>query len=226
MREYVKICPVCGIHNSELADVCKGPNCHTYLDGIEPIPEPSIPAPVIANEDLAAPEQAVFLKPAIEQPVLSNHATGAAHKICSKCGTVNSAEGFLCITPGCNTGIAFEKVVQGVEKPGMAPPRRIYIENPHLLHTVEVQSGQTVGQAHPTSKADVQLSGIPNIEYVSRSHCRFEFDGSTWIVTALPSTTNKTAVNGQIVPKGQGLPVRNGDMVIMASIPFRIRIIE
>jgi ribosomal protein L40E len=225
MKEYVKICPVCGIHNSELADVCKGPKCHAYLDGVEPIPEPLTPEPDIAIEDIAAPEQTVSFKPATEQPAFSNNSTDTAFKVCPKCGTVNPEDSFLCVTPECNTGIAFEKVVRGLGEPGMAP-QRIYIENPHFLHTVEVRSGQTVGQAHPTSKADVQLSGIPDIEYVSRSHCRFDFDGGAWIVTALPSTTNKTAVNGQIVPRGQSFPVHNGDMVTLATIPLRMRIME
>lgn len=185
MSKYVKICPFCGIHNSEVANECEG--CKGLLYSVEPIPEPLTPEPDVLLEDVAASVQ----------PVLSS----------------NSAN--------------FEKVVRREGEQNFKPPRRIYIENPYLPNAVEVQNGQTVGRADPTSRADVKISDkIPDIDCISRLHCQFDFDGRNWLVTAISNSTNNTAINGQVVPRGQSLPVRDGDVVTLANIPFRVRIIE
>ena len=87
-----------------------------------------------------------------------------------------------------------------------------------------VHTGQVVGQAHPTSQADVQMAGIPNLNYVSRQHCRFDFEMGEWYVTCLPSALNGLILQGtELIPGGRAL-VKNGDRLEMANVPFLVRI--
>ena len=87
-----------------------------------------------------------------------------------------------------------------------------------------VLSGQTVGQAHPTSSAEVQMTGIPNLNYVSRQHCRFDFESGDWYVTCLPSALNGLTLRGAELSTGGRALVRDGDRLEMANVPFLVRI--
>lgn len=102
----------------------------------------------------------------------------------------------------------------------------IYLECPANSKIYEIESGQVIGQAHPTSGAHVQLSDIPNINYVSREHCLFNFDNGQWYVTAIKTATNQTCVNQRLVERGVRMPIRNGDRLAMANVIFQIRIMD
>jgi len=105
-------------------------------------------------------------------------------------------------------------------------PEVLYLEYQGTSKVVEIRSGQVVGQAHPSSQADVQLSDIPNINFVSRQHCLFICENGRWFVTAIPTATNPTYLNQKLVPKGAKAPLSNGDYLVMANVPFTVRIIS
>ncbi|GKT09133.1 FHA domain-containing protein [Desulforhabdus sp. TSK] len=226
MTNYIKICPICGAFNPESAQACKKSDCNAFLDGVEAVPEPYPEKPEQPFGEGKGDEEAAPSELDPDQLPLPENLQGSPFKLCPQCGARNSKDSFLCATPGCNTSLAFVEAVLMPEGSTNLLPRRLYLENPHLPHPLEVKSGQVVGQAHPTSGADVKLSGIPDIECVSRSHCRFDFDGSSWMLTALPTTTNKTCVNGKVIPKGQSVALKNGDVVTMAICDFRVRLME
>lgn len=94
--------------------------------------------------------------------------------------------------------------------------------------TYEVRSGWVVGQAHPTSAAQVQLSGLAGLNYVHRSHCQFELRPDGWhvIAVAQPEYTNPTFVNQMRLMPGQNALLRNGDRLVLASVPLNVRILE
>ena len=116
----------------------------------------------------------------------------------------------------------------GAPEPGPAPPREseLYLDCQTTPASFAIKDGNIVGQAHPTSRADVQLSNIPNLNFVSRHHCRFHLVGGYWFVTALPDALNPTTVNQLPVAPGGRVRITQGDELVMANVPFRVRIVE
>ena len=100
----------------------------------------------------------------------------------------------------------------------------LYMDATTARESFQVRSGETVGQAHSTSNADVQLSNVPNVDYISREHCRFDLEEHAWFITALPSGLNGTFVNREPLKRGDRARVRDGDEVMLANVPFRIRL--
>jgi len=90
-----------------------------------------------------------------------------------------------------------------------------------------VRPGWTVGQAHASGTAEVQLSGMPGVQYVHRRHCRFEYQGDIWYLCPLPQTeyTNPTTINGRSVAPGERAAVRNGDRIALAGVRLTARIL-
>jgi pSer/pThr/pTyr-binding forkhead associated (FHA) protein len=102
---------------------------------------------------------------------------------------------------------------------------RLYLESLDTGETYDIMDGSIVGQSHSSSRADVQLTGLPNLNYVSRHHCQFHLEKGIWYVTALSSSLNSTIVSQTPVSKGGRMRLRNGDELLMANVPFRVRII-
>ena len=91
-----------------------------------------------------------------------------------------------------------------------------------------IRPGWTVGQAHPSSNAEAQLSGVAGVQYVHRRHCRFEQDGGIWYLCPLPQTdyTNPTTINGRPVAPGERAAVRNGDRIALAGVRLTVRMLQ
>lgn len=102
----------------------------------------------------------------------------------------------------------------------------LYLDHKELPNPIEVQSGCVVGQKHPGSRADVQIDGIQNVNYISREHCHFNCVDGIWSVLVLPETTNPTTLNQRRISKGEEVPISNGDQLVMANVGFQIRIIQ
>ena len=220
MIVYVKICPVCGTENDETRTVCGRNGCNHYIEAVEPVPRQFSKPPGPEPFEATNPPEATSSDETLNTREV---------KICPSCKAQNPKDFLLCSTQGCNTNIAFvEETIVPIPHPksfGTMEPR-IYLEHSELAGPIEVRSGQDVGQAHPTSNAQVQLSGIPNIQFISRSHCRFELTSDQWFVTAIATATNVTYVNEKPVVKGTRVPIRNGDVVTMANVSFRVRIMS
>jgi pSer/pThr/pTyr-binding forkhead associated (FHA) protein len=110
-------------------------------------------------------------------------------------------------------------------RPGPAGEPGLYLESLDTGQTYEIKNDAIVGQAHSSSRADVQLTGLPNLNYVSRHHCQFHLEAGIWYVTALSSSLNSTLVSQTPVSKGGRMRLRNGDELLMANVPFRVRIV-
>lgn len=108
------------------------------------------------------------------------------------------------------------------------PSRVLYLDIAANGDCHEIHDGWVIGQAHPTSQAEVQLEGIPGINFVHRRHCRFENREDGWYVIALeqPSYTNPTFINQEKVEPGQGRRLRNGDRLGLSNVIVNVRIIE
>ncbi|KPQ00006.1 MAG: FHA domain [Rhodobacteraceae bacterium HLUCCA12] len=109
-----------------------------------------------------------------------------------------------------------------------AAPATLILEALGFGMTFTVRSGATVGRAGPDSNAEVQLAGLPALNYVHGRHCRFELHDGRWHCVALDegsfSPPNPTCVNGERVPTGEARPVGDGDRVSMANTHLVVRI--
>lgn len=117
---------------------------------------------------------------------------------------------------------------EGAERPGPGPAFYLEVPGSNLIYTV--RDGAVVGQAHPTSTAEVQLSDLSDVNYVHRRHCRFDFCDARWQCTPLDQRrfgrdfTNPTFLNGQRLDLDQPSIVTNGDRLTLSSFDLTVRI--
>lgn len=175
-------------------------------------------------------------------------------KICPKCGHHNPEESDLCDNPECSEFLGMVVSIPAPIQPDRvqetalpsdqpSPPAQssrdretkvtkrllqpsLYLECLSTSKTFQIHAGHIVGQAHPTSQAHIQMSDIPNINFVSREHCQFNFEHGQWFVAAIKTATNPTYVNQLQIKDGERVPIKNGDRLIMANVPFQVRVIE
>jgi len=93
----------------------------------------------------------------------------------------------------------------------------------HMVHP-----GWIMGQSHPTSQANIQISGVPGVNFIHRHHCRFDHDNGRWFVTAIDqqSFTNPTIVNDQKLAPGQNCVIKHGDKLTLVNTTFTVDMIE
>ncbi len=115
---------------------------------------------------------------------------------------------------------------------GVASPAKIlYIQVLNTDQIFEIQHGLTMGQAHHSSDAGLQLRDVAGIEYVHRNHCTFTYDDGAWQVTPIDQRqygrdfTNLTKVNQTTLQPGQPHALKNGDQLSLAYAKFVVRII-
>ncbi len=125
--------------------------------------------------------------------------------------------------PSSNTSLVDVAVTQRFEQPSIV----LYIETSDGK-TYEVRHGNVLGQAHPSSAAHIQLEALPDLNYVHRSHCLFEFLDDAWRVRAIAQAdyTNPTFVNRTRLEPGQCAVLHNGDKLTLSSVVLSVRIIE
>ena len=179
-------------------------------------------------------------------------------KACPRCGHLNDEEADVCVRDGEFLGMVpaapapdrpSEKALPPLETPAAqaSPPppqfdsalspssapapaaaslRYLDCEGSGQCHAI--RAGWTVGQAHASGTADAQLSGIPGVQYVHRTHCRFEHEEGIWYLCPLPQAdyTNPTTINGRPVAPGERAAVRSGDRIALAGVRLTVRMLE
>lgn len=105
---------------------------------------------------------------------------------------------------------------------------RLYVEVAATGQCFEPCPGNVIGQAHPASQANIQLQGIPGINYVHRRHCSFDFSNGRWMVTAIGQAdyTNPTFHNERRVEPGQSVPLADGDRLKLSGVLLHVRILN
>lgn len=205
MDEYVKICPKCRHVNPE--------------DGGEVLPDGSLSVPDICG----APGCGEFLGSVIPTRATIDASKGdkqnlvlpaIARKAPDQEKPIHSAD--------AEQKHRSPSVTMRYEDPVC------YLELAGAEEVYEVRNGSVLGQAHPTSQANIQLSGLQGVNFVHREHCRFEYDNGQWFVTAIKrqSFTNPTHVNQQRLEPDRRYAIKNGDRLILAQIVFALRTIE
>lgn len=94
------------------------------------------------------------------------------------------------------------------------------VERPELRFTVA--DGQTVGASRDEQRrADVTLTGVPNLDYISSVHARFFKRGEQWFVQHSGST-NFIKVDGTKFEKREEVPLHQDSVVVLSKTPFRV----
>lgn len=117
------------------------------------------------------------------------------------------------------------------EQPHPSVPITIRIVNlslylPGTSMEYKVHSGDIIGQKHPSSFAQIQLSGIDGVNLIHRRHCQFELFDNEWFVIPLsqPDFINPTFLNIERLQPGQRYKITNGDKLTLGQTTFLIRI--
>ena len=153
-------------------------------------------------------------------------------KICPNCETKNAAIASFCIECDwdlINVPAQIEIEENGVEIQIEAAPEIEEIEQKNefcVLESLEnpqmrfqIGEGQTVGRG---AQADVKLTGIPNLEWVSRVHARFFRRGEQWFIQYL-AQGNFIKVDGEEFSDDSEIALHNGSLVSLSLTTFLFR---
>ena len=212
---YVKICPRCGKQNDELSDSCS-------VDGEFLGMVPATPAP-------DSPPDPPSQHPG-EIPFVKRH--GKRFAPGGPTAAVNTRADQQRRKESAQDEPDPEAETTEPESEPMAasePVPTLFLETGSSSGQVfEIREGYVVGQAHPSSTAQIQLTDLPAIAYVHRSHCSFALKDRKWHVTAIEQQTytNPTLVNQQRLAPGESTPLRNGDRLTLSGLTLTVRIIE
>ncbi|RYX83809.1 FHA domain-containing protein [bacterium] len=92
------------------------------------------------------------------------------------------------------------------------------IEDPALQF--QIRDGQTIGRS---SRADVELIGVPGREYLSRIHARFFRRGKQWFAQYV-ATGNFIKVDGEMYEDDSEVALENGSMLTLSLTTFRVHV--
>ncbi|AFZ45179.1 Forkhead-associated protein [Halothece sp. PCC 7418] len=113
-----------------------------------------------------------------------------------------------------------EEVNLNAEEPGTSLQR----PTPYLLH---IQSGEPInlpdnqtqimlGKPNNNNPPDVDLSGLPDAEIVSRQHALIHIEAETYYIEDLGSS-NGTYVNNSAVARGERQEISSGDVLALGK---------
>ena len=83
-----------------------------------------------------------------------------------------------------------------------------------------VTEGQTVGR---TEKADIQLSGVPKLEWISSAHAKFLRRGDQWYVQHI-AHTNFIRVDGEKYHGQQRWRFMDASILVLSLTAFRVKV--
>ena len=138
-------------------------------------------------------------------------------KYCPVCGTENSRYAAYCASCGdadlstvpvesrCSS--AMKVVLESVDNPGLA---------------FAVSDGQTVGR---TDCADIVLTGIPDLDAISRKHALFQKQGGRWFVRHV-GETNFIQVDSETHTGQEQVEIHENSIVALTLARFRVRLRE
>jgi hypothetical protein len=92
------------------------------------------------------------------------------------------------------------------------------VANPALKFSI--RPGQSVGRA---SKADVTLTGVPDLEYISRAHARFTQRRTQWYVQYI-AEGNSITVDGMESRDDAEIAIYDQSIIVLSFTAFVVRL--
>ncbi|NUM74509.1 FHA domain-containing protein [candidate division KSB1 bacterium] len=170
------------------------------------------------------------------------HENHPQESICGKCGEdigsvrpirkeVLPAEP----APSATTVVGLEPSVPPAQQPGASHPaatpqpatRRMAVPNAYLVCDAPgfppflILPNTTVGR-EVRKTGDVDVTPVPNSDYVSRQHVTFLLQGSRWLVRP-ERTMNGTWLNEELLPEGQPREIKTNDKLRLGMVTFTFR---
>ncbi|HHW26679.1 MAG TPA: FHA domain-containing protein [Firmicutes bacterium] len=138
-------------------------------------------------------------------------------KYCPVCGAENPRYAAYC----ASCGDADLSTVPA-EKPRKQAASLVLesLKDPSISFTV--LDGQTVGRG---DSADVVLTGVPDLDAISRKHAVFEKQGAQWFVRHVGGT-NFIKVDGVIHTGQEPVEIHDGSIVALTLTEFRVKLGE
>jgi pSer/pThr/pTyr-binding forkhead associated (FHA) protein len=156
-------------------------------------------------------------------------------KICPQCGQANPEYEHLC--GQCNHFIGLEAAQPAVQNPpvqAVTPAELrggLLLTLPGTTLSFPVRSGDTLGQSHPDSDAQIQLPpSVTDVAYIHRRHCRFQQAADQWLLEAIDQGplgrefTNPTWVNGVRLEPGERCPLGHGDDLRLSGTTLLVQL--
>ncbi|MCG3156474.1 MAG: hypothetical protein DKINENOH_03098 [bacterium] len=171
-----------------------------------------------------------------------NHENHPQESICVKCG-----EDIGAVRPIRKEAIAMETAPGAaiVDAPAPSPPpdqqpdtshaaavpqpatRRMAVPNAYLVCDAPgfppflILPNTTVGR-EVRKTGDVDVTSVPNSDYVSRQHVTFLLQSSRWLVRP-ERTMNGTWLNEELLPEGQPREIKTNDKLRLGMVTFTFR---
>lgn len=232
-------CPNCGATVQTDASFCG--QCGTPLGGgmpSAPDPLPDIPE-LVPPDPILEPTSVGSQQPELEptytsspdpSPVSPLPATVVNQPMSAQAGSVSSPDsGTLPPQPAPFTGASAASATASSRSspPSQTPsPARtqLQIQTASLLHVqtnmkIELPEGLSVihlGKPNDQIPPDIDVSGFPNSEIVSRIHADIRVEGDTYYIEDVGSS-NGTYVNHTPLPKGNRHKLRKGDRISLGK---------
>ncbi len=235
-------CPNCGATVQTDASFCG--QCGTSLEAgmtsapnsLPDLPDLVPPDPLVAPEPVSAGSQQPDLEPSytsppISPPVSPLPATIVSQPISSQTGSSSSPEE---ATMPPSPSFAANEPAASVPAPSSPTPSpravpiaaatQLQIQSASLLHVqtntkIDLPEGLSVihiGKPNDQIPPDIDVSGYPNSEIVSRVHADIRVEGDTYFIEDVGSS-NGTYVNHTPLPKGNRHRLRTGDRISLGK---------
>ncbi len=173
-------------------------------------------------------------------------------KICPYCQHENHPQESICVKCGEDIGAVRpmrkeappvptatvpgpESSLPPAQQPGVSPPaaapqpatRRMAMPNAYLVCDAPgfppfpILPNTTVGREIRKAE-DVDVTAVPNSDYISRQHVTFLLQGARWLVRP-EHTTNGTWLNEELLPEGQPREIKSNDKLRLGMVTFTFR---
>lgn len=225
-------CPNCGATVQTDASFCG--QCGSSLEPgitIDPnslpdLPDLVPPEPVVAPEPVPVGSQQPEFEPSYTSPPTSSPvsplaATVVSQPISSPTPSVSSPDPET--MPPSPSPVVSQPAVSA-RVPSISSPTQIQIQTASLLHVqtnmnIDLPEGLSVihmGKPNDQIPPDIDVSGFPNSEIVSRVHADIRVEGDTYYIEDVGSS-NGTYINHTPLAKGNRHKLRKGDRISLGK---------
>ena len=201
------------------------------------IPDLVPPEPLVAPDPMSISSQPNvepgYTSPPTSNPVTPLPATVVSQPMSSEAENENESSPDLGTLPPPLTPVASQSVASAgtpsnpppppISTPGVARTQ-LQVQSAYLLHLqtntkVELPSNFSVihmGKPNDQIPPDIDVSGYPNSEIVSRVHADIRVEGDTYFIEDVGSS-NGTYINHTPLPKGNRHRLRSGDRISLGK---------
>ncbi|MGG6297418.1 FHA domain-containing protein [Leptolyngbya sp. AN02str] len=225
-------CPNCGAKVQSDASFCG--QCGTNLRaGASPVPEPAAATPTSAPEfaipDLPLPEPLIAPEPLVVEAQASGIEPGPGFSTSDVPEIPTASSGVP--TPAIAPQTAAPNVVPpavtlpGPQVPPTAPSstqlqtqsaKLLHVQTNSLIELPQQLSVIHIGKPNDRIPPDVDVSGFPSSEIVSRVHADIRVESDAFYIEDVGSS-NGTYINNMPLPKGNRHRLRTGDRIALGK---------